>query len=43
METWKRLRKDEYVLDNRIFRMSKKKEKMIREFDRRVLEEKRYA
>ena len=40
---WYKLRNDEYILDNNIFRMTKEKERIIREFDRRVFDEKRYV
>ena len=42
-QTWNRIRKDEFVFNDKIIRMTSKKIKQIKEFDRRILEEMRYA
>jgi len=42
-QKWIRLRKDEYVFNEKIIRMTPKKRKLIREMDESVLHDKRYA
>jgi hypothetical protein len=41
--TWIRLRKDEYVINNEVFRMTPKKRKHIKMLDYLYLHEKRYG
>jgi hypothetical protein len=40
---WKKLRKDEYVLNSSIYRMTKKKKMFIEKLDNSVINDKRYA
>jgi len=40
---WKRLRKDEYVFNNKVLRMTKSKQIMIKKLDTAVLHDERYA
>jgi len=42
-EIWKKLRKDEYLLNDKIVRMSKKKLTFIKHLDNAVLNDKRYG
>jgi len=43
MEKWKRIRKDEYIFNNKVSRMTKEKRERVNQMDKAVVQDKRYA